>query len=223
MNDEPLFPPVEDADEDGVLCYGGHLSPGVVLEAYRNGIFPWPHRDCPLLWFAPPERAVLCFDEFHINARTKRDLRKQNFRITFDEAFSKVIAACAAPRFYEGEWEEGTWINPEVVACYTELHYYGWVHSVEAWQDGELVGGLYGVLIGSHFCGESMFHRVPNASKACVVALVERLKQFGATWLDIETMTPHFERMGAREIPRDQFMDWMRQAQAHPLTSPAKP
>lgn len=217
MSDDSIFPPVEEADESGLLCWGGHLAPDVVLEAYRNGIFPWPHRGFPLLWFAPPERAVLCFDEFRVNARLKRDLRKQNFRITFDAAFPQVIAACAGERFVEGELEEGTWITPDITDCYSKLHARGWVHSVEAWLGDELMGGLYGILIGSHFCGESMFHRFPNASKACVVALVERLSARGASWLDIETMTPHFERMGAREIPRAEFTKWMHEAQKQRL------
>jgi len=216
MNDDSLFPPVERADEHGLLCYGGHLAPDVVLEAYRNGIFPWPHEGHPLLWFAPPYRAILRFDELRLNARLKRDLRKQNFHISFDQAFPRVIEACAGGRWVDGEYEEGTWITPAMKASYSTLHERGWVHSVEAWQGDELVGGLYGVLIGAHFCGESMFHRVPNASKACVAALVERLKSKGATWLDIETMTPHFERRGAEEIPRDEFMEWMRQAQQKP-------
>ena len=208
-----FFPPVELADESGLLCWGGTPDPRTLLRAYRGGIFPWPHEGYPLLWFAPPERAVLLFDELHLGARLKRSLRKQNFEITFDCAFDQVIAACAGPRLVEGESDGGTWITQEILAGFSALNALGWVHSVEAWQNGELVGGLYGVLIGAHFCGESMFRRVPDASKACIVALIERLKKSGATWLDIETMTPHFERLGAREIPRDEFMVWMRQAQ----------
>lgn len=209
----PFFPPVDRADQSGLLCWGGRADPRTLLDAYRNGIFPWPHEGYPLLWFAPPERAVLCFDELRVNSRLRRSLRSEGFEITFDTAFARVIAACAGPRIVEGELDGGTWITPELIEGYSALHALGWVHSVEAWQKGELVGGLYGVLIGAHFCGESMFHLAPNASKACVVALVERLKAHGATWLDIETMTPHFERLGAREIPRDEFMNWKREAQ----------
>jgi len=212
----PFFPPVEFADESGLLCWGGHTDPRTLLDAYRRGIFPWPHEGYPLLWFAPPMRAILCFDELRLNARLKRNLRKQNFQITFDQAFDEVIAACGGERLVEGEPDGGTWITPEIVAGYAALHAEGWVHSVEAWQEGELVGGLYGVLLGAHFCGESMFRRQPDASKACVVALANRLKENGASWLDIETMTPHFERLGAREIPRAQFMDWMETAQEQP-------
>jgi len=213
----PFFPPVEFADESGLLCWGGRTDARTLLEAYRRGIFPWPHEGYPLLWFAPPQRAVLCFEELRLNARLKRSLRKQSFQITFDRAFEEVISACGGPRFVEGELDGGTWITPEIVAGYSDLHAMGWVHSVEAWQDGHLVGGLYGVLIGAHFCGESMFHRQSDASKACVVALVDKLEASGAKWLDIETMTPHFERLGAREIPRVQFMDWMREAQERAL------
>lgn len=211
-----FFPPVEFADPSGLLCYGGNTLPHTLLDAYRNGIFPWPHEGFPLLWFAPPRRAVLLFDELHVNARLQRSLRVAKLRITFDQAFSQVIAACAAPRIVDGEEHEGTWITPSMIEGYTALFERGYVHSVEAWQGDELVGGLYGVLLGAHFCGESMFHRAPNASKACVLALVERLKTNGATWLDIETMTPHFARLGAREIPREQFMVWLRQSQAQP-------
>lgn len=209
----PFFPPVDHADESGLLCWGGRATPHTLLEAYRHGIFPWPHEGYPLLWFAPPERAVLCFDELRVNSRLKRSLRSEGFSITFDTCFARVISACAGPRIVEGEPDGGTWITPELIEGYGALHALGWVHSVEAWQGGQLVGGLYGVLIGAHFCGESMFHLAPNASKACVVALVERLKTRGAMWLDIETMTPHFERLGAREIARDEFMDWKREAQ----------
>ena len=216
MSDDSFFPPVERADEYGVVRVGGYLSPSLVLEAYRRGIFPWPHDGYPMLWFAPPQRAVLRFDELRLNARLRRDLRARGYRISFDEAFEDVIAACAGARMVDGAPDDGTWITPSMIRVFSALHARGWVRSVEAWDGEQLVGGLYGVLIGAHFCGESMFHRAPNASKACVAALVERLSQNGATWLDIETMTPHFERLGAREIPRQEFTDWMREAQNKP-------
>ena len=200
-----MFPPVERADEDGLLCWGGDLKPQTLVAAYQNGIFPWPHRDLPLLWFAPPQRAILQFDELHLNTRLKRTLRNSGFEIRFDSAFSQVMRACAAPRWYEGEWEPNTWIWPEVIESYERLHQMGHAHSVECWQNGELVGGLYGVNFGAYFGGESMFHLVPNASKAAVVALCEKLRENGASWLDCQMMTPHFAALGAKEIARRDY------------------
>lgn len=207
-----MFPPVEFATPDGVLCQGGHLTSWSLLSAYSQGIFPWPHTGYDLLWFAPPHRGVLFFDEFYLNSRLRRALRNSGFRITFNECFSEVMRACAAPRWCEGEWETGTWINDEVLESYTELHRLGFAHSVECWRDERLVGGLYGVNLGLYFAGESMFHREDNASKMCVVALVEKMSEAGAYWLDIETLTPHFEKMGARLVPREQFMELHRAA-----------
>ena len=201
-----MFPPVEGADEHGVLCWGGQLSPETLTAAYRGGIFPWPHRGMPLLWFAPPQRALLWCDELHVGSRLRRALRKSEFEIRVDTAFERVIEACAAPRVVEGQTERGTWINKAVRRAYTQLHRQGHAHSVETWQAGELVGGLYGVSWGGYFAGESMFHWRDNASKAAVIALSARMKARGASWIDCEVMTPHFEALGAREVPRAQFM-----------------
>jgi leucyl/phenylalanyl-tRNA--protein transferase len=212
-----MFPPVELANEDGVLCQGGFLTPWSLIAAYTQGIFPWPHEGFDLLWFAPPMRGVLFFDELHVGSRLRRYMKSADFEITFNRAFGDVIRSCAQPRFYEGAYEEGTWIDEDVVSSYTELHRLGFAHSVEAWQDGELVGGLYGVSFGLYFAGESMFHRVDNASKACVLALVERMMTRGAMWLDIETLTPHFEKLGARLIPREDFMSLHRLALHTPV------
>lgn len=201
-----MFPPVEHANEFGVVCWGGKLSPEILLDAYSRGIFPWPHRGLPMLWFAPPERAILFVDELHVGNRLRRALRKAAFEIRFDTCFEAVVDACAAPRFVDGVFERGTWITKPLKRAFVGLHEMGFARSVEAWQDGELVGGLYGVSIGSYFAGESMFHTRDNASKACVVALLERMSEAGATWLDCETLTPHFERLGAREVRRAEFM-----------------
>ena len=201
-----MFPPVEGADEYGVVCWGGKLAPEILLEAYCSGIFPWPHRGLPMLWFAPPQRALLFVDELHVGSRLRRAIRKANFEIRFDSSFEKVMDACAAPRFVDGNFERGTWITKPLKRAFVGLHELGFARSVEAWRDGEMVGGLYGVSIGGYFAGESMFHTCDNASKACVLALLERMKNAGATWLDCETLTPHFERLGAREVPREEFM-----------------
>ena len=211
-----MFPPVENADEFGVVCWGGAISPATVAEAYHCGIFPWPHRAMPTLWFAPPQRALLWCDELHVGSRLRRYLRKSNFEIRFDTAFDDVVEACAQPRWADGAWERGSWINNAIKRAYKELHRRNCAHSVEAWQDGELVGGLYGVSWGGYFAGESMFHRRDGASKAALIGLVEHLKTRGVQWLDCEVMTPHFAQMGAREVPRAQFMAMLDVALSRP-------
>ena len=212
-----MFPPVETADEFGVLCWGGEISPATLTAAYHQGIFPWPHRGMPTLWFAPPQRALLWCDELHVGSRLRRSLRKANYEIRFDTAFDAVIEACAQPRWVEGVWERGSWINNSIKRAYKQLHRQGRAHSVEAWQNGELVGGLYGVSWGGYFAGESMFHRRDGASKAALIALIERLRERDVSWLDCEVMTPHFEAMGAREVRRAQFMSLLEAALSRPI------
>lgn len=211
-----MFPPVESADEFGVVCWGGEISPATLTAAYQQGIFPWPHRGMPTLWFAPPQRALLWCDELHVGSRLRRYLRRADFEIRFDTAFDQVIEACAAPRWSEGAWERGSWINNAVKRAYKALHRSSHAHSVEAWHEGELVGGLYGVSWGGYFAGESMFTRRDGASKAALVGLVEHLKSRGVQWLDCEVMTPHFEQMGAREVRRAEFMEMLQTALAQP-------
>jgi len=207
------FPPVEWADEDGVLAVGGNLEIETLRTAYHSGIFPWPVEDCPLLWFAPPQRAVLNFEEFHISRRLARQLRSTAFEMRIDSNFEQVIEACAVQRKYA----EGTWITPEMMAAYVKLHEAGEAHSVEIYLDGELVGGLYGVSFGAYFAGESMFHRVSGASKAALVHLVAHLQTRGARWLDAQMMTPLFESFGAREVPRAEFMRELQKALNQPV------
>jgi leucyl/phenylalanyl-tRNA--protein transferase len=196
-----MFPPVESASEDGLLCWGGELSTPTLVAAYRRGIFPWPHEGYPLLWFAPPRRGILFCEEIEISRRTRRALRAANFEMKIDANFAATIRACAASR----EYSEGTWINNEVIAAYEELHALGIAHSVETYRDGELVGGLYGVSFGKYFGGESMFHRENNASKAALFFLCEYLQARGALWIDCQLQNPFFEKVGVREIPRDEF------------------
>ena len=203
-----MFPPVETADEDGLLAVGGDLSISTLTTAYHSGIFPWPVEDLPTLWFAPPERCVLFLNEFHVAKRLKRDLKNCDFEYSMNRDFASVIANCAAPRSYES----GTWILPAMQRAYCELHKAGHAHSVEVWQNGELVGGLYGVSWGAYFGGESMFHRADNASKAALIFLVEHLKTRGATWLDVQMPTPLFLSFGARMIARDDFMALLKAA-----------
>ncbi len=203
-----MFPPVDSADEDGLLCWGGELSTPALISAYQRGIFPWPHEGYPLLWFAPPLRGVLFCDEIRISKRMRRSLRAANFEMKIDADFAATIRACAASR----EYSDGTWINDEIISAYEELHALGIAHSVETYRNGDLVGGLYGVCFGKYFGGESMFHREDNASKAALILLCEYLQTRGAHWIDCQLQNPFFEQMGASEIPRDKFTHMLRVA-----------
>lgn len=196
--------PLSQPSPEGVVAIGGPLTVATLRDAYAHGIFPWPHRGLPLLWFSPDPRAVLDFADLHVPERLARTRRNTRLRFTIDRAFDDVIEACrTAPR----PEQEGTWITGGILKAYCGLHRAGEAHSVEAWDEsGALVGGLYGVVACGVFTGESMFHRVDDASKLCVLHLIDHLAARGATWIDIETMTPHFERLGAREISRDAFL-----------------
>jgi leucyl/phenylalanyl-tRNA--protein transferase len=172
--------------------------------AYSRGVFPWPgYSDEAIPWCCPELRAILVFAELKPGRTLEKVRRRNEFTCTIDRNFPAVIAACAAA-FRPGQ--QGTWISPAMENAYTELHRAGYAHSVEVWQGAELVGGLYGVDAGGVFCGESMFHRVDNASKLGLLHLVSHLQSRGATWMDIQQLTPHLERLGAREIPRREFL-----------------
>lgn len=208
-----IFPPVEEADEDGLLAVGGDYSLPMLLEAYGSGVFPWPIEDLPPLWFAPAQRAILRLDEFHISKSLQKELRRRNYQIACNRDFAAVIRACAGPRSYA----DGTWITPPMIAGYSQLHEEGWAHSVEVYEDGQLSGGLYGVAMGAYFSGESMFHFRPNASKIALVALVDHLQARGVSWLDVQQLTPFFASFGARDIERAEFMQWHSEASAQPI------
>jgi len=197
------FPDPRSATPEGIVAAGGDLQPESLLLAYRNGIFPWPHPGLALLWFCPPARAVLEFQDLHV-ARSLAQARKRLlYTFTMDRAFRDVIAACArAPRPGQG----GTWLTPAMIEGYCRLHRLGRAHSVEAWEAGRLVGGVYGVDADGPFSGESMFHLRPYASKLALLRLIEHLGSRGLGWLDIQVMTPHMKAMGAKEIPRDEFL-----------------
>ena len=203
-----MFPPVETADDIGLLCWGGDYEIDTLLEAYRSGIFPWPHEGYPPLWFALPERAILEFDRFHVSRSLRKQLRRSHWQVRIDEDFAAVISACAEPRDYA----DGTWVWPEIVEAYTRLHHAGFAHCVGVYDGDELIGGLYGVAIGGYFAGESMFHRRAGASKMALVALVETFRERGANWIDVQQLTPLFETFGAREIPRHDFMKKLHSA-----------
>ncbi|HWS52493.1 MAG TPA: leucyl/phenylalanyl-tRNA--protein transferase [Pyrinomonadaceae bacterium] len=203
------FPDPRGATPEGIVAVGGRPEPEFLIEAYRRGIFPWPVEGYPLLWFSPPERALLEFDRLHVPRSLARERRRTRLRFTVDRAFGRVIRACAAtPRAHE----EGTWITPAMVRGYDELHRLGRAHSVEAWDEGELVGGVYGVDAGGAFAGESMFYLRPNASKLALLFLVEHLRARGLDWFDAQVLTPHLEALGARLVPREEFLDRLARA-----------
>ncbi|HEX8557944.1 MAG TPA: leucyl/phenylalanyl-tRNA--protein transferase [Pyrinomonadaceae bacterium] len=208
------FPDPREANEDGVVAVGGRPEPALLEEAYGRGIFPWPVEGYPLLWFSPAERALLFFDELHVSRSLARERRRAPYTFTIDRAFERVIRACAAvPRAHEA----GTWITPRMIRGYCELHGRGRAHSVEAWEGGELVGGVYGVDAGGAFAGESMFRLRPNASKLALLFLVEHLRARGLGWLDIQVMTPHMQALGAREVPREEFLRLLAEARRRGL------
>lgn len=211
--EDPIFPDPEEADPDGLLAVGGDLSPQRLLTAYSNGIFPWYAEDSPILWWSTNPRLVVIPQEFHTPRSLRRVLNKGTFSFTLDTDFEGVIRGCAnSPR----PEQEGTWIVEDMVEAYIMLHDIGYAHSVEAWQGGELVGGLYGVSLGSVFFGESMFYKVPDASKAAFAVLVNQLKAWGFTLIDCQQTTDHLLRFGAREMQRFRFLAMLREAMDNP-------
>jgi len=197
------FPPVERASPEGLLAIGGDLQPERLLEAYRHGIFPWYNEGQPILWWSPDPRAVIFPRKLHVSRSLERTIRRGRFTVTLDRSFRDVMAGCAGPR--PRAPEAGTWITPAVVEAYTALHELGYAHSVETWQEGRLVGGLYGVAIGGAFFGESMFSRAADASKVALVCLVRQLRAWDFTIFDCQQSSPHVMRLGAEEIPRREF------------------
>jgi leucyl/phenylalanyl-tRNA--protein transferase len=198
------FPPAELGDADGLLLIGGRMTVDRLLDAYRHGIFPWPFTDDPerVAWWSPDPRAVIDLDRFHVSRRLARTVRSGQFETTVNRAFAEVVAGCATT----GARLKATWITPALAAAYDELHRAGWAHSVEVWQAGALVGGVYGVAINGVFCGESMFHRERDASKVALVQLVARLRTRGFQLFDIQQLTPHTAQFGAYEIPRRTYL-----------------
>jgi leucyl/phenylalanyl-tRNA---protein transferase len=197
------FPDPSTADANGIVCAGGNLSPGMLLSAYRRGIFPWFSEDEPILWWSPDPRFVLRPDELHASRTMVRILRRGRFELSLDRDFPAVIRSCArSPR----PGQRGTWITGGMIDAYVELHRLGLAHSAEARLDGELVGGLYGVALGSVFFGESMFSRADDASKAAFIPLAWRLREEGFTLVDSQVYTDHLAGLGAREIPRTEYL-----------------
>lgn len=208
-NPEQDFPSLNKAlyEPDGLLAIGGCLSKIRLLNAYRHGIFPWYNPGEPILWWSPDPRLVLFPDNFIVSRSFRKTLRKNNFNVTFDKAFSEVIAACAEPR----KESTGTWITEDIEHAYNELHQSGFAHSAEAWLDGELVGGLYGVALGRVFFGESMFHTRTDASKVAFATLVEQLKAWDYQLIDCQVHTNHLARFGAINCDRSYFLKLLNQ------------
>lgn len=207
LTDGLIFPSPELAEDDGLLAVGGDLSVERLLLAYSMGIFPWYSDDTPILWWSPDPRLVLFPGELKVSRSLRQTIKKQVYRVTFDTAFEQVMRNCAeAPRR-----EEGTWIMEEMVEAYCRLHKRGFAHSVESWHGDELAGGLYGVALGGVFFGESMFARRSDASKVAFVTLVGKLVEWGFKMVDCQVTTKHLVSLGAREIPRQEFLKIVRE------------
>lgn len=207
------FPDPFEAEPDGLLAIGGDLSPHRLISAYCTGVFPWYHEDSPPLWWAPDPRCILLPHEFHLPRSLSRTLKRGIFSFSFDTCFADVIRACAGPR---GDYD-GTWLLPEMIEAYITLHKLGLAHSVEAWHNGELAGGLYGIALGSAFFGESMFFRRADASKAAFTHLVSALRTQGFTLIDCQQVTQNLLRFGARPVPKVEFMEYLSSALEAPL------
>lgn len=210
MNKLITFPNPEHSDENGIVYVGGELNSENILKAYSLGIFPWPHGNLPLLWFCPHERGLIEFENFKIPRSVTKELKKKNFKLTFDQDFAGVIQNCAERK---RPGQKGTWITKDILNTYKKLFSEGHAHSVECWSGDELVGGLYGVYIQNVFSAESMFFKESGASKACLIALVERLKNKGRSFLDIQMVTPIAELFGGEYVERKEFLKKLKLAQ----------
>lgn len=208
MADRPSrFPDPELADPSGLVAIGLDLKPETLLDAYAHGIFPWYSEGQPILWWSPDPRMVLFPEAFHCSRRLARRLRQPRYGFTRDRAFADVIRTCAE---IERPGQDGTWITPEMIEAYLELHRLGWAHSYEVWLDGDLVGGLYGVAMGRIFFAESMFSRVTDGSKMALARLVADALDSGIRLIDCQLYTPHLASLGACEIPRSEFLAIVR-------------
>ena len=204
------LPDASRANREGIVALSRTMTPGLVLQAYRKGIFPWPIMQGVVPWASPDPRAIFPLHPARAWPRHVRRVRKLAFTVTFDQAFREVIVACGGTR------AEGTWITPDTLATYTELHALGWAHSVEVWDRGQLVGGLYGLAVGSLFAGESMFHLRTGASKVAFAAAVDRLRKSGFTLFDVQVMSPHLGSLGCAEIPRSEYLRLVESAVEQP-------
>ncbi|MBI5075033.1 MAG: leucyl/phenylalanyl-tRNA--protein transferase [Nitrospirae bacterium] len=209
LSDKLFFPSPAQAEADGLLAVGGDLSQKRLLKAYSMGIFPWYSEDSPLLWWSPDPRLVLFPEELNVSRSLRQCIRKGLFTVTMNKAFEQVMRACAEAN---RKGQSGTWITEEMIRAYTGLHSSGYAHSVEAWYEGQLVGGLYGVMLGRIFFGESMFARKSNASKVAFAVFVEQMLPKGLTLIDCQVRTEHLASLGAREISRTDFLSILSKA-----------
>ena len=206
LTDALLFPSPEQASAEGIVAVGGDLLPERVMLAYRKGIFPWFESDDFLLWWSPDPRMVLFPDRIKISKSMRTVLRKKQFEVTFNKAFDQVVEACAKVKRFG---QNGTWITPGLMEVYSTLHIQGHAHSVEVWEEGSLVGGLYGIDLGTVFCGESMFSKSSNASKVALIFLVKELKKNKYELIDCQVPTQHLASMGAEPISRTEFLTFL--------------
>jgi leucyl/phenylalanyl-tRNA--protein transferase len=196
-----IFPDPRDANEDGIVAWGGDLSPSRLIRAYQNGIFPWYSKNDPIIWWSTNPRLIMELDEFKLSKSLKKSIKKFDYK--FDTSFKEVMIECSkAPR----EGQDGTWIQDDIIEAYTVLHALGIAHSVESYYDGNLVGGLYGVVVGKVFCGESMFAKKSDASKSAYAILVKYLKEWGYDFIDCQVPTKHLKSLGAKEVTRDYYL-----------------
>ncbi len=210
------FPRPDEANEDGIVAYGGDLSPSRLYLAYREGIFPWYAKNDPILWWSPDPRLILHLEDFKLRKSLKK--RMKQFEVRFDTAFTEVLQKCAG---VHRPGQEGTWLQPELIEAMSVLHALGRAHSVEAYYEGELVGGLYGVTVGRVFCGESMFATRSDASKAAFAVLVEKLKAWGYAFIDAQVPTEHLKSLGAIEVYRDYFLKLLYENRDEPVSEDA--
>ena len=212
--DEIIFPGPNLADEDGLLAVGGDLTPERLIQAYANGIFPWYSEGEPILWWSPNPRMVLFPEKFKISKSLKQSIRNKDFEVYFDKDFKSIINNCAKSNRKEGD---GTWITKEMQEAYIKLHDAGFAHSVETYQAGKLVGGLYGISLGKAFFGESMFHKERDASKIALYFLIERMKEWNFSFIDVQQETNHLKSLGAESIPRTDFLELLKEALKFPV------
>jgi len=199
-------------DPSGLVGFGADLAPETLVDAYRRGIFPWPHEGVAIPWFSPNPRAIIVSGQVHVSRSLAARIRRSGWETTVDADFASVVAACRVRP------DDGTWITDEMVAGYTRLHHLGWAHSLEVWDGRDLIGGIYGVRVGACFTGESMFHRRTDASKVALVDLATRWQEAGGAFVDGQLPTEHLMRMGAAEVDRARFLAWLAEVRERPVS-----
>lgn len=207
LTDDLHFPPISEAAEDGCVAIGGDLSPERLMLGYRSGIFPWFNDDEPIMWYSPNPRFVLFSEKLYVSRSMRSFMKKEEYKVTFNENFKGVIDACQKTK---REGQDGTWITEEMRDAYLKMHELGYAKSVEVWRGEELVGGIYGIDLGNVFCGESMFSTASNASKVGLIAFIQKFQQEGGLLFDCQAHTTHMESMGAEMIPREEFMTYLK-------------